>query len=65
MKKLSISILSLLVIISASACNRTTKIEKEVVVSPGETTVTETTVDNNSVKTKVKTDDTTVTTEVH
>ena len=64
MKKISIGLLSLLVITATSACNRTTKIEKEVVVPQSETTVTETTVDNNSVKTEVRTDDVKVTTEV-
>lgn len=64
MNKLSVSFLSLLLIASITACNKTTKIEREV-VTPANTTSTQTTVDDNgSVKTEVKTDDVNVTTEI-
>lgn len=64
MKRLAVSFLSLLLFTSITACNKTTKIEREV-VTPNNTTSTQTTVDDNgSVKTEVKTDDVNVTTEI-
>lgn len=64
MKKLTISLVSILMVASLGACNRTTRVEKTVDVAPNGAVSDRTTVDKE-VTTEVKAGDVEVTTETH
>lgn len=62
MKKITISLISVLLVASLGACNKTTKVEKEVTINP-DSSVTDSTRVEKEVTTEVKVDDVEVKTE--
>lgn len=64
MKRLTISLVSVLLVASLGACNRTTKVEKEVTINP-DSSVTDTTKVDKEVTTEIKVDDVEVKTETN
>lgn len=64
MKRLTVSLISLLMVASLGACNRTTKVEKQVEIAPNGA-VSDTTTIDKEVTTDIKVDDVEVTTKTN